>query len=126
MCLIFTGPSGDLRICNIYSPNVTTDGGVMRIPIGTQNVILYCICRRNNVAVGPGRWFIGDNEVTRTIASGDLPYLRNNVPAPLIFPSFAVSRVGAYTCTSDATNDMVDTSTINLAMLGMCNYFSKL
>ena len=125
--LLFTAPSGNQRICNIYSPNVTTDGGVMYIASGTQNVILYCICRRNNAAVGPSRWFINGSELTRTTASGNDPYLRNSIPAPIIFPSFTATHVGTYRCTSDTSNNMmVDTATINLAVLGMYNYFSKL
>ena len=42
------------------------------IPSGTQNVILYCICRRGNVAIGPARWYINGTQVTRTQASGSL------------------------------------------------------
>ena len=122
MCLIFIAPSGNTRSCNIYSPSLTTDGGVMSIPIGTQNVILYCICSRTNVAVGPARWLMGSTQVTPTTASGNNPYTRNSgsVPAPLIISSFTASHVGTYTCTSDGT---VDIATIELAVLpGMCNY----
>ena len=122
MCLIFTAPTGNLRICNIYSPSLTTDGGVMSIANGTENVILYCICRRTNVAVGPGWWLINGTEVTRTTASGNNPYLRDNVPAPLIIPSFTASHVGTYTCTSDDFSETIDTATIDLALPGMCNY----
>ena len=110
------------RICNIYSPSLTTDGGVMRIPSGTQNVILYCTCRRNNVAVGPATWFINGTQVTHTTASGNNPYSRDNVPAPLIIPSFAATSAGTYGCTSNANAPSV---TINLAVSGtysMCNY----
>ena len=93
----------------------------MRIAIGTQNVTLYCICRRNNVAVGPTYWFINYTEVTRTTASGNLPYTRNSnsVPGPLSIPSFTASHVGTYTCTSD---NIVDNASIDLALPGMCNY----
>ena len=70
------------------------------IPSGTQNVILYCICRRNGVAVGPATWFINNTEVTRTQASGNNLYYRDNVPAPLIIPSFTATRVGTYGCES--------------------------
>ena len=92
----------------------------MYIPIGTQNVILYCICRRGNAAVGPTRWFIDGNDVTRTTASGDNPYSRNNnVPSPLIIPSFTGTSAGTYGCASNANTPSV---TINLAILGMCNY----
>ena len=93
----------------------------MRIPSGTQNVILYCICRRTNAAVGPIMWFINGNEVTRTTASGNNPYLRDNVPNPLIIPSFTATHAGTYGCGS-FTN--VPSVTIDLALPGMCNYNS--
>ena len=96
----------------------------MRIPIGTQNVTLYCICWRTNVAVGPIYWFINGTRVTRTTASGNNPYSRDNVPAPLIIPSFTATHVGTYTCTSDNTAHTVDTATTDLALPGMCNYNS--
>ena len=113
----------DQRFCNIYSPSLTTNGGVMSIPSGTQNVILYCICRRNNVAVGPGTWLINGTRVTRTTADGSgNPYSRNNVPAPLIIPSFTATHVGTYTCTSDGDMVTMSNITIDLALPGMCNY----
>ena len=72
----------------------------MNISSGTQNVILYCICRRSNVAVGPTTWFINNSELTRTTADGNNPYYRNNVPSPLIIPSFTATRAGTYRCIS--------------------------
>ena len=87
----------------------------MRIPIGTQNVILYCICRRTNVAVGPIYWFINGNQVNRTTASGINPYSRDNIPAPLIIPSFSATHVGTYGC-AGFTNAL--SVTIDLAVLG--------
>ena len=99
-----------------YSPSVTTNGAMMDIPSGTQNVILYCICRRNNVAVSPTTWFINGTAVTRTTASGDNPYYRDNVPSPLIIPTFNVTRVGTYGCASLTTTPSV---TIELAIAGM-------
>ena len=116
--LIFTGPgsSGD-RICTIYSPSLTTNGALMDIPNGTQNVILYCICRRNNVAVGPATWFDGNTVVTTT-ANGNNPYTRDNVPSPLIIPLFTTTHAGTYGCASESSTPTV---TINLAVLGMCN-----
>ena len=117
--LIFTDPSGD-RVCTIYSPNVTTNGALMDIPRETQNVILYCICRRNNVAVGPATWFIDGVQVISTTASGDNPYYRDNVPAPLIIPSF--TRAGTYGCASEFPGPPTTPSVmIDLAILGMCN-----
>ena len=89
---------------------------------GTQNVILYCICRRNNVAVGPTYWFINDTRVTRTTADGDNPYSRNNMPAPLIISSFTSTSAGTYGCSEDI-NEQSLRFTINLvAISGMCNY----
>ena len=112
--LIFTGSSGP-RFCTIYSPNVTTNGAMMNIPSGTQNVILYCICRRNNVAVGPTTWFINGTTVTLTTVSGDNPYYRNNVPSPLIIPSFTANNVGTYGCEATYFGTPV---TIRLALSG--------
>ena len=119
--MIFTGPSGHNRVCTIYSPDVTTNDAMMDIPSGTQNVILYCICRRNNVAVGPTTWFINGTEVTRTTASGDNPYYRDNVPSPLIIPLFTATHAGTYGCAGlfYVTTPSV---TIDLAILGMCNW----
>ena len=126
MCLIiliFTGISSDQRSCNIYSPSLTTNGEVMSIAIGTQNVILYCICRRGTIAVGPAIWFMNDTRVTLTTADGSgNPYSRDNVPAPLIIPSFTATSAGAYSCQSTGIEQRV---TINLlAISGMCNYNS--
>ena len=106
---MFIDPSGN-RICRMFSPNLTTNGEMIDIPSGTQNVILYCICTRNNVAVGPTTWSFNGVELM-TQASGDNPYYRNNVPAPLIIPSFAATRAGTYHCTG--VDDMV---TIDLAI----------
>ena len=116
------------RICNIYSPSLTTPCEMLHIPSGTQNVILYCICRRGNVAVGPVRWFINGTGVTRTTASGNNPYVRDNVPAPLIIPSFTADHVGTYICTSDDSigNSVTVSVTVSLVLSGMCNYDSLL
>ena len=118
--LIFTGTGGD-RVCRIYSPSLTTNGGMMDIFSGTQNVILYCICRRGDItAAGPTYWFIDGTRVTNTTADGDNPYSRNNVPAPLIIPSFTSTSAGTYGCSENTNGPRV---TINLvAMSGMCNY----
>ena len=79
--------------------------------------------RNTNVAVGPATWFINNTEVTRTQASGSNPYLRDNVPAPLIIPSFNANRVGIYGCGSLTNGPSV---TINLALSRMCNFYSSL
>ena len=91
---------------------------MMDIPSGTQNVILYCICIRNNVAVGPTIWFINDTTVTTT-ASGDNPYYRDNAPSPLIIPLFTATHAGTYGCGSSAPNPPTAPSvTIDLAISG--------
>ena len=105
--MVITDPPDGDRVCTIYSPNVTTNGAFMDIPSGTQNVILYCICRRDNdVAVGPTTWFIDGTAVTAT-ASGVNPYFRNNVPSPLIIPSFTATHSGRYGCASEANTPSV-------------------
>ena len=101
------------RTCTIDSTRVPASG---MIPSGTQNVILYCICRRGNAAVGPATWSFGSTAVTTTV-SGNNPYSRDNVPAPLIIPSFNASHVGRYGCENfDAR------ATIDLALSRMCNF----
>ena len=104
------------RVCSIYSPSLTTNGERIDIPSGTQNVILYCICMRNNVAVGGAVWSFGSTTVT-TIASGNNPYTRDNVPAALIIPSFNADHVGTYSCVN--VNGI---ATIDLALPRMCNF----
>ena len=94
---------------------------MMYISSETQNVILYCICRRNNVAVGPTTWFINGTTVTTT-ASGDNPYYRNNVPSPLIIPTFNATHAGTYGCASlnnFGTDPTTPSVTIDLAIAGM-------
>ena len=114
--LMFTGPSVPNRVCTIYSPSATSNNAIMDIPSGTLNVTLYCICRRNNVAVGPATWFINGTAVTRTTASGDNPYTRDNVPSPLIIPSFTATHAGTYGCASLTSTPSV---TIDLAISGI-------
>ena len=87
----------------------------MYILSGTQNVILYCICRRTNVAVGPTYWFINNTRVTDTTASGNNPYSRDNVAAPLIVPLFTSTTAGTYGCSETTNRPHV---TINLAISG--------
>ena len=121
LCLIsyiFTAPAdGSQRTCTIIStslPTVTTPSGV--IANGTQNVILYCICMDDNVAVGPTEWLFNGIKVTLTTASGNNPYARNNVPGPLIIPSFVTGNDGTYQCGS---GDSSQEDTITLTLLGM-------
>ena len=114
--LIFTAPSRFQRTCRIYSPSLTTNGGMIEIPSGTQNVILYCICTRDDIAAGPATWFFGSTAVTTTV-SGDNPYSRDNVPAPLNIPSFNADHVGTYRC-----ENLNVEATIDLAVSRMCNF----
>ena len=108
------------RTCTIDSTRVPTGG---MIPNGTQNVILYCICRRGNVAISPATWFINGTEVTRTTASGNNPYTRGNVPAPLIIPSFTDTHVGTYGCENFGSESFgSERVTIDLALTSMCNF----
>ena len=86
--------------CSIIStslPTVTAAGGV--IANGTNNVTLYCICYRSNIAVGPTWWYFNGIQVTLTEdnGSGD-PYYRDNVPSALIIPSFVTGHDGNYSC----------------------------
>ena len=78
--------------------------------------------------MGPTTWFINGTVITRTMASGDNPYYRDNVPSPLIIPSFTATYAGtmSYGCASlfvrngivfDPTTPSV---TIDLAILGIC------
>ena len=77
--------------------------------------------KNNNVAIGPATWYFGSTAVTTT-ASGNNPYTRDNVPAPLIIPSFNASHVGTYSC-ANFGNERV---TIDLALSRMCNFYSSL
>ena len=96
---------------------------MVHIPNGTQNVILYCICRRGNVAIGPATWFINGTEVTCTTASENNPYSRDNVPAPLIIPSFTATHVGTYGCENLGSESFgSERVTIDLALPRMCNF----
>ena len=98
----------------------------MDIPSGTQNVILYCICRRGNddVAIGPAIWSINGTAVTTT-ASGNNPYTRDNsVPSPLIIPLFIANSVGSYRCVNPIRENSA--ATITLALAGMYNFDSSL
>ena len=113
-------PTGNRRTCNINStslPTVTTSSGV--IADGTEDMILYCICLTNNIAVGPTRWSFNNAQVTATQASGNNPYYRNNVPSPLIIPLFGTGNVGTYRCQSEGSTSAPGDS-ITLLLPGMC------
>ena len=120
--LTFTAdPLGDVN-CSIIStnlPTVTAAGGA--IISGTKNVILYCICMRvnSNIIVGQTRWFINGVRINLTQDDGSgNPYSRDNVPSPLIIPSFVAPHNGTYSCGN--LNNFVDvTDSITLTLLGM-------
>ena len=86
------------RTCNIIStslPTLTTPSGV--IANGTEDVILYCVCMVDGVAVGPAWWFFNNDWIDRP-ANGSNPYQRNSLPSPLIIPLFVADSVGTYLC----------------------------
>ena len=118
---IFTGNPSGTRICNIYSPSLTSPDGVMYVPIGAQNVILYCICKIESIAVGPTRWFFNGQLITATQANGNNTYYRNNVPSPVIIPYFDSSHVGIYGCAGGSSSTMPSVN-IELGM-GILAYF---
>ena len=94
---------------------LTAAGGL--IANGTENVILYCVCRIEGIAVGPTQWFIDGTQVALTQANGTNPYYRDNIPSPLIISSFTTTHVATYGC-----NGLYEpTVTTDLALIGICN-----
>ena len=120
--LIFTD-SFVVANCEIISTSFTTltaDGGALLN--GTRNVIIYCLCTRNGVAVGGTSisWFLDGTRIRRTQADGtNNPYSRNTVPTQLVIPSFVSSSAGIYYCgpTIFFNNAM---SSISLNLTGTC------
>ena len=110
------------RSCTIFTslPTLTAPGGV--IANGTQNVTLYCICVEDNIAVGPTTWFFNGAEVTLTQDDGNSnPYSRNNVPSPLIIPSFISGNDGNYSCETQGNFISSPNNTIILTLPSKCN-----
>ena len=108
--------------CSIIStslPTVTAAGGV--IANGTQNVILYCICYRSDVALAPILWYFNDVQVTLTGDNGrGDPYYRDTAPSALIIPSFVTGHDGNYSCGNPNINDVsLHGDTIILTLPGM-------
>ena len=97
--LLFTDDGQATVTCTIISTSpitVTAAGGA--IIDGTENVIIYCLCIRNNVAVGgTAKWFLNSTQITDTTDSGS-PYFKNVVPSQLIIPSFTSTTAGRYSC----------------------------
>ena len=98
---------------------MTAAGGV--IASGTQNVILYCICNRSDVAVGPTYWYFNGAPVTLSESdeTDGNPYYRDNVPSPLIIPSFVAPHDGTYTCVTTNNFNDVSRDNITLTLPGM-------
>jgi len=128
--LIFTDAGGGQSTCTIISTSLTTlttDGGV--IFNGTQNVIIYCLCMRNNVAVAGARWFFPNGTQVRTETHADTrpndPYFRNIIPSVLIIRKFVHPYNGTYGCGSSTNIDSVSShgDTISITVVGM-NTFS--
>ena len=119
--MIFTDDLNESTVCNIVSTNVATvtaTGGA--IAYGTQNVIIYCLCIRDNIAVvgGTTHWFLNGTQITETTAANGGPYLRKVVPSQLIIPSFVNPYNGTYSCGS--SNDFSTASShINLTLAGV-------
>ena len=120
---IIVSTTNSPRTCNIIStslPTVTTPSGM--IANGTEDVILYCICVQDNVAVGPVLWFFNNTQVTATQFNGNSPYYRNNVPGPLIIPLFVAGNNGTYRCGSDTTIGSTSDNIITLTLSGTYVY----
>ena len=119
---------GSPRTCNIISTNIptlTTPG--REVANGKEDVILYCICLEDGVAVGPTIWFFNDTRVTATQANGNSPYYRNKVPSPLIIPVFVTGNDGTYRCESTSSTPTPDDSiTLTLSGTYLFNYLNKL
>ena len=112
------------RDCTIISTSLsylTTDGGV--IIDGTQNVIIYCLCMINNIVIGGARWFFpnGDRVRVQSPSRPGSPYFINNIPTPLIIPSFVHPYDGAYSCGPGYLSSDRDTITLTLAGISNCS-----
>jgi len=121
--LKFLDASRGQTTCDIISTNLTTlttDGGV--IFNGTQNVIIYYLCMRDNVAVGGARWFFPNRNQVRTethwLTRPNGPYYKNVIPTPLIIQKFVHPYIGTYGCGHTRHFSTVSV-TINLTLAGM-------
>ena len=77
----------------------------------------------DNVVVGPTIWSHSNGQVTLTTSdeTDGNPYYRNNVPSPLIIPSFNSTYADTYHCRSGSAGSTID-DTITLTAQGACNY----
>ena len=85
-------------------------------------MILYCVCMIQNVTTGPTFWFFNGALLTLKQSDGNgNPYSRNNVPSPLIIPSFVTPHEGNYSCgpTTKFNDVLSQGDTITLALPGM-------
>lgn len=112
------------RNCTIISTsltNLTTDGG--EVIDGARNVIIYCVCMMNNITTGGARWFFPNGTRIRIQSpqKPGSPYYINNIPTPLIFPSFVYPYAGTYGCgfTKYFKTVALHGDTIDLTLSGM-------
>ena len=71
--------------------------------------------------MGPTYWYFNGDQVTLTEDDGNgAPYSRDNVPSPLIIPSFVTGNDGIYHCESDGTIIPTSDDAITLTSIGMC------
>jgi len=124
--LIFTDAGEGQTTCTIISTSLTTlttDGGV--IFNGTQNMIIYCLCMKNNLALGGARWFFPNRTQVRTethrLTRPNDPYYRNIVPSVLIIREFVHPYNGTYSCGPNDVFNLVSSQgdTISLTLAGM-------
>ena len=115
-----TSAQRDCTIISTSLTNLTTDGGV--IIDGTQNVIIYCLCMINNIVVGGARWFFSNGTRIRLQSPSrpGSPYFINNIPTPLIIPSFVHPYDGTYSCgpSNDIKRVSSEGDTITLILPG--------
>jgi len=121
--LIFTDTPSVQPTCTIILTSLTTlttDGGV--IFDGTQNVIIYCLCMRDDVAVAGTRWFFPNRTQIRTenhrLTRPDNPYFRNNVPSALVICKFVYPYL-AFVSMLTLNNSLI--THINLPYIANCS-----
>ena len=74
------------------------------------------------ISVGPTIWSRDNGQLIRaeTDETNSNPYYRNNVPSPLIIPSFAATHAGTYRCESGSVVPVRVNATFSLTA-GTCN-----
>ena len=82
----------------------------------------------NNIVVGGARWFFpnGDQVRIQSLSRPGSPYFINNIPTPLIIPSFVHPYDGTYSCGPSNDFDRVSSEgnniTLTLAGISNCKY----